>query len=96
AFVDAVKGVGIPVPGEDHIGFEVEGSDGEVVATVEIAWPDQKIGFMTEEQISDKEKIENMGWKIITLLDVADITNLFYHNVHESMAEAEFTGGGHE
>ena len=39
----------MPATEEDNIGFEVEGTDGEVLATVEIAWPDLKIGFLTEE-----------------------------------------------
>ena len=40
---------------------------------MEIAWPDKLIGFMTVEQVEDKEKLENMGWKIMNLLDVADM-----------------------
>ena len=77
AFVDMVKGQNIPDPSEDDIGFEVEGDDGEVVATIEIAWPENKVGFMTAEQIEDKEKVQNMGWRIIDLIDAADAANLF-------------------
>lgn len=46
-------------PHEDNVGYEVEGDDGEVVATVEIAWPDRRVGFMTAQQAEDKEKLEN-------------------------------------
>lgn len=73
AFVDILKETGVPVPEEDHIGYEVEGEDGDVVATVEIAWPERRIGFMTAGQAEDKEKLEEMGWKILSLLDAADI-----------------------
>ena len=31
AFVDILKETGVPVPEEDHIGYEVEGEDGDVV-----------------------------------------------------------------
>ena len=73
AFVDYAKGAGIPVPDEDNIGFEVEGNSGEVIATVEIAWPDKHVGFMTADQVEDKEKLQDMGWKILNILDAADI-----------------------
>lgn len=73
AFVELAKDAGVPAPLEDNIGYEVEGDDGEVVATVEIAWPDRQVGFMTVEQADDKEKLEKMGWKILNLIDAADI-----------------------
>ena len=38
-----------------------------------IAWPDKHVGFMTADQAEDKEKLENMGWKILNLLDAADM-----------------------
>ena len=73
AFSDFAKEAGIPAPDEDNIGYEVEGDDGEVIATVEIAWPDKHVGFMTADQAEDKEKLENLGWKILNLLDAADM-----------------------
>ena len=73
AFVELARDAGVPAPAEDNIGYEVEGDDGEVIATVEIAWPDKHVGFMTADQAEDKEKLENMGWKILNLLDVADM-----------------------
>lgn len=73
AFVDYAKGAGIPAPDEDNIGFEVEGNSGEVIATVEIAWPDKHVGIMTADQVENKEKLQDMGWKILNILDVADI-----------------------
>ena len=73
AFVDILKETSAPVPEEDNIGYEVAGDDGKVVATVEVAWPERHIGFMTVKQAEDKEKLEEMGWKILSLLDAADI-----------------------
>ncbi len=77
AFVAAAKEANLPAPEEDNIGFEVEGDDGEVMATVEIAWPDRKIGFLTAEQMEDKEKLEQLGWTIIDLFSLSDLTGLF-------------------
>lgn len=73
AFVELARDTGVPAPAEDNIGYEVEGDDGEVIATVEIAWPDKHVGFMTADQAEDKEKLENMGWKILNLLDATDM-----------------------
>lgn len=72
-FVDILKETGAPAPEEDHVGYEVESDDGEVIATIEIAWPEKRIGFMTAEQAEDKEKLEGMGWKILSLPDAADM-----------------------
>lgn len=77
-FVKLAKDAGVPAPDEDHIGYEVEGDDGEVVATVEIAWPDRRVGFMTVEQVEDKEKLEKLGWKILSLLDAMDLGTADY------------------
>ena len=72
-FVDFAKSVGIPAPSDDDIGYEVEGDDGEVIATVEIAWPAKRIGFMTSEQAVDSERLERLGWKILNSIDAANI-----------------------
>lgn len=77
AFAASAKDKGIPAPSEDDIGYEVEGDDGEVVATVEIAWPDKKVGFMTVEQMNDKETVEDLGWHIVDLLTVTEAKQYF-------------------
>ena len=77
-FVEIAKDADVPAPDEDNVGYEVEGDDGDVIATVEIAWPDRRVGFMTAEQTVDKEKLEQLGWKILNLFDVADIDTASY------------------
>ena len=77
SFAEAAAEGGLPAPQDDHIGYEVEGDDGEVMATVEIAWPDQKLGFLTVEQLEDKEKLEKCGWKIVDLLSLSEAVELF-------------------
>ena len=61
----------------DDIGLEVEGDNGEVIATVEIAWPDHKIGFMTKEQLKDKEMLEQKGWRFLDTFNVAEAKSWF-------------------
>ena len=77
AFAESAKGTGLPAPNEDNIGYEVIGDDGEVVATIEIAWPEEKVGFMTAEQLEDREKMESMGWHILDLITVNDAISYF-------------------
>lgn len=76
-FIDMAKDAKIPSPTEEGIGYEVEGNDGEVVATVEIAWPDRKIGYLTADQLEDKEALESAGWKILSITDLAGAITLF-------------------
>ena len=77
AFVEVVKSLGIPAPATDDIGYELTGDDGEVVATIEIAWPEKKIGFMTTEQLEDRDAVEMLGWKIVNAIDVVDSKSFF-------------------
>jgi len=73
AFAALAQKSGIPAPAEDFIGFEAAGADGNVIATIEIAWPDKKLGFMTSEQSIDREKMEHLGWKIYTAADLSGL-----------------------
>ena len=76
-FAAAAADAGLPAPEEDHIGYEVEGDDRAVMATVEIAWPDQKLGFLIGKQLDDKEKLEKSGWKIIDMLSLSEAVEIF-------------------
>lgn len=78
-FVDIISDIlsGADIPNEDDIGYEVEGENGEVIATIEIAWPSRKIGFMTADQMEDKEAVEAVGWKILSVMDAAGIADFF-------------------
>lgn len=64
--------LGIPAP--DEVGYEITDATGEVIATIELAWTVQKVGFMTVEQSQDKEKLDVNGWKMINASDEIDIT----------------------
>ena len=77
SFAKAAAEAGIPAPSEEDIGYEVEGADGEVIATVEISWPDKKLGFLTVEQLEDKEQLEQAGWKIVDLISLSDAAAMF-------------------
>ncbi|MBT8904715.1 helicase [Lactobacillus delbrueckii subsp. bulgaricus] len=61
-FARKVRESGIIAPNE--ISYEVEGNKGAVLATIEIAWTSLKIGYLTEDQLEDKIKLEEDGWKL--------------------------------
>ena len=64
AFANKAKDADVPAPSDDDIGYEVENSTGEVIATIEIAWPAQKAAYLSPDQLEDKEKLISSGWKI--------------------------------
>ena len=58
---------GIEMP--DSFGYEVEGASGEVVAEMEYAWTNRKIGYLTEDNLHCKEQLIQEGWTILTAED---------------------------
>ncbi len=66
-----LRDLGIAAP--DEVGYELIDASEEVIATIELAWTVQKVGFVTEEQFEDKEKLEAIGWKIFTASDGIDL-----------------------
>ena len=62
------------VPAPEEAGYELADASGEVIAEIELAWIEKKIGFMTEEQAADIEKAKASGWKIFTVSDEIDDT----------------------
>lgn len=60
----ALQAVGIAAP--DEVGFELPGTNDEVIAEFEMAWVKKKIGYMTTDQEENRAAAENEGWKIIT------------------------------
>ena len=72
SIADECKARGIPAP--EEAGYELADASGEVIAEIELAWIEKKIGFMTEEQAADIEKAKASGWKIFTVSDEIDDT----------------------
>jgi len=56
----------------EEAGYELADDSGEVIAEIELAWIKRKIGYMTEDQQADREKAENVGWKIFVSVDEID------------------------
>lgn len=64
---DKLREHGISTP--DEVGYEMTDQYGEVIAEIEFAWTNKKVGFMTDDKIDHRRKAEEKGWKI---LDTAD------------------------
>ena len=62
ALTQKLKEKSVPIP--DEVGFEVTDEIGEVIAEIELAWTDKKIGYMTEDKREGQRKAEKAGWKI--------------------------------
>ena len=62
-FAKKLQDLNISCP--DSIGYEVTKENGAVCATVEIAWFDKKICFVTEEQAVDKDILKKLGWTVL-------------------------------
>lgn len=67
---DALEEKGIAAP--EKAGYELADDSGEVIAEIELAWINRKIGYMTEEQQAAREKAENAGWTIFINTDEID------------------------
>ena len=61
---------GIEAP--DEAGYELTDESGEVIAEIELAWVSRKIGFMTKNQQTDRDKAEQSGWRIFISTDEID------------------------
>lgn len=59
---DALMEKGIAAP--EEAGFELADDSGEVIAEIDLAWINLKIGYMTEDQQADRDRAENAGWRI--------------------------------
>ena len=68
---DALEEKGVAAP--EEAGYELANDSGEVIAEIELAWIGRKIGYMTEEQASNRENAETAGWKIFTIADEIDM-----------------------
>ena len=67
---DSLEEKGISAP--DEAGYELTDQSGEVIAEIELAWIQKKIGFMTDSQIDDREKAKKDGWTIFSSIEEID------------------------
>ena len=66
---DTLEEKGVAAP--EEAGFELADDKGAVIAEIELAWTNKKIGYMTEDQQAGREKAEGAGWRIFISADEA-------------------------
>ena len=69
SLLDTLKKEGWPVP---EAGYELEGTDGEVIGSAEFAWEELKVAFLTEIELEYLQAFTDKGWKGLSLQDVLE------------------------
>lgn len=60
----ALKNANAPIP--DKIGYELVDND-EVIAEIEMAWIENKLAYLTEDQMEYEKILSDKGWTIINI-----------------------------
>ncbi|MDZ7697617.1 MAG: DUF1998 domain-containing protein [Deltaproteobacteria bacterium] len=55
-----------------EVGFEMTDETGEVIAEVELGWPDVKVAIIAEWQKDFQATLEGLGWRVYPLDDATD------------------------
>jgi DEAD/DEAH box helicase domain-containing protein len=69
SLLDTLKKEGWPVP---EAGYELEGTDGEIIGSAELAWEELKVAFLTADELEYLQAFTDTGWKSLSLQDVLD------------------------
>lgn len=51
-------------------GYELEGENGEIIASAELGWEDLKIAFLIDEEMEYENVFLDLGWKVTPLSEV--------------------------
>ena len=65
--VDKFVEKGLPVP---EVGYELTNDSGEVIAEVELAWPERKVAIVLPEQIDHGNVFEKNGWDVYPVKNI--------------------------
>lgn len=67
ALLDTLKNANWPVP---EAGYELSGTDGEIVGSAELAWEGLKMAFLTEEEQKFEQVFLRLKWQVFPLHEV--------------------------
>lgn len=68
--LNALLEIGAPMP---EVGFELTGSDGDVLAEADLAWLDARLAVLAEPSSEERVALEAAGWTVFDTLDDAAI-----------------------
>ncbi len=63
----AARGKALPTPG-----FELTSEEGEIIATAELGWGEQKVAVVLEEELAGRPAFEQRGWRVFALSDLEE------------------------
>lgn len=64
--LDTLRNNDWPVP---EAGYELQNSEGEIIASAELAWEELKIAFLLDEELEFESRFVNAQWKVYSLKD---------------------------
>jgi len=56
-----------PLP---EAGYELQGADGEIIASAELGWETLKVAFLTDDEIEYQDQFMARGWKTIPMVEI--------------------------
>ena len=74
--LDTLKENEWPVP---EAGYELEGTNGEVIGSAELAWEELKLAFLAEEELEYEQHFTEVGWKTLPLQEVLINSDSYMH-----------------
>ena len=74
--LDTLKENEWPVP---EAGYELEGLNGEVIGSAELAWEELKLAFLVEEELEYEQHFTDIGWKIFPIQEVLSNPDSYMH-----------------
>ena len=54
-----------------EVGFEMTGKNGIVLASAELAWPDQHVAVLTEYELENRSTFDESGWTVFRIEDTS-------------------------
>ena len=60
-------------------GYELEGVNGEIIASAELAWEELKIAFLMDNEVEHQDQFMGLGWKVFPLAEIFDEPEKYMH-----------------
>jgi DEAD/DEAH box helicase domain-containing protein len=71
--LDKLIATDTPIQRVPEVGFELAGAHGTAGPEAELAWPDQKVAVLVEEQLYDRAAFESAGWSVVADAPIDDM-----------------------
>jgi len=76
SLLDILKENAWPVP---EAGYELEGKDGEIIGSAELAWEELKLAFLIDEELEYEQHFTDVDWKTLPLQEILSDPDGYMH-----------------